>query len=92
MGLLISGLGVFCALPVLMEVLNPHSFVNTAGAFIRSAIFAAGVPLWIVLSRRKKKAFLKAGIIVLGITAGIYLLYGVSCWRNSALYEESIRR
>jgi hypothetical protein len=65
-----------------IEVINPHSFLNSTGAFVRAGTILMGVPVWLWLSKSRRRA-LVAGISVLTVTAIIYTLYGI----NTLCYE-----
>jgi hypothetical protein len=75
-------LSFVAVLSLFIEVINPHSFLNSTGAFVRAGTILMGVPVWLWLSKRRRRV-LVTGSIVLTVTAIIYGLYGI----NTLCYE-----
>lgn len=75
-------------LAVLIEVINPHSFLNSSGAFVRAGAILIGLPVWIWISKKENKYYLVFGGVVMMVTAISYLLYGISSLCQETYYEK----
>jgi len=73
---------------LLIEVVNPHSFLGYKGAFVRAAVLILAIPLWSRLSSRGNMRLRIPGIVVLSIAGIVYSMYGFTLRRQEALYEK----
>jgi predicted membrane channel-forming protein YqfA (hemolysin III family) len=87
--ILFAGMLIIALIGVLVEVINPHSFLNSTGAFLRAAGFILVVPLWAWFSKRVNHKLLIPGILILTISGITYFISGVSLRKEAYLYEES---
>ena len=62
---------------LLIEVVNPHSFLQHTGAFLRGAVITAAVPFWVWLSWKKWDWISKVGLGTMTVAALLYWNYGV---------------
>ncbi|MBE9556990.1 MAG: hypothetical protein IMF08_09055 [Proteobacteria bacterium] len=78
---------------LLIEVVNPHSFLHGGGAFMRGAALAVAAALWVWLSWRKWDRVFMVGLGVLTVAALLYLEYGIEdiCYDNLDLLEPGER-
>jgi membrane-bound ClpP family serine protease len=79
---------VISFIAVLIEVINPHSFLGTAGSFIRVVLLLVGATVWYKLSQGTQSELTSAGTIVLLITAALYFFYGLSSFCQNKYYED----
>ena len=86
-------LGLAVILALLVEVINPHSFLNSTGAFVRATAIFMGVPVWLGLSKRRR-GVLVAGSVVLTVAAIVYALYGINTLCHELFYakHKDVRR
>lgn len=81
-------IAVIALLGIAIEVINPHSFLNATGAFIRVAGILTIMPIWMWLSHKGEKRLKLPGILLLLVTSMAYLWFGFSDLRQNALYEK----
>jgi di/tricarboxylate transporter len=66
-------------LGILVEVVNPHSFLSTQGAFLRAIVLAVAIGPWVWFSKKiGGRHLLISGIALLFFSACAYALYGVA--------------
>ena len=77
------------SLALLFEVVNPHSFLDRTGAFLRGAILMAAIPFWARLSRNGRDWIFKTGLGIMIVSALLYWRYGLQdlCYDNLNLLE-----
>lgn len=78
---------LIAVLALLVEVINPHSFLNSTGAFVRAGAILMGVPVWLWFSKRRR-GVLVTGSIVLTVTAIAYALYGINTLCHEIYYAK----
>ncbi len=76
-------------LALIIEVINPHSFLGTTGAFVRVFLIAAVTAYWFYKVRKPHPGLFFPGLIVLIILGVSYLLYGFSSLCGNLYYEET---
>ncbi len=72
-----------------IEVINPHSFLLTEGAFVRAFILLILMGVWIWFSKKNEKHLLISGSIILLHTACAYFAYGISSYCGNLYYEQT---
>lgn len=72
-----------------IEVINPHSFLLTTGAFVRVAILLVSLVVWIWFSKKNEGQFLISGSTLLLLTACAYLWYGINSYCGQVYWEET---
>lgn len=79
---------VLC-LALLIEVVNPHSFLGGTGAFLRATALTAAAAVWVRLSWRKRDWIFKVGLTTVTVAALLYWQYGFQelCYANMDLLE-----
>ena len=76
-------------LALIIEVINPHSFLGTTGAFIRVLLIGIAIAIWFYKIRKTHSGLFLPGLIVLIILGTSYLLYGFSSLCGNLYYEET---
>lgn len=76
-------------LALIIEVINPHSFLETTGAFFRVFIIGIAIAIWFYKTRKSHPGLFLPGLIALIILGGSYLLYGFSSLCGNLYYEET---
>lgn len=79
---------VIALLGIAIEVVNPHSFLNAKGAFLRVTGILITIPIWVWVSNKGEKRLKVPGILFLLATSMAYLWFGFSDLRQNALYEK----
>src|SRR5262245_48243022 len=87
MFIIILFFSLIAVLALLIEVINPHSFLNSTGAFVRAAAIFMGVPVWLWLSKSRRGVLVTGGI-VLTVTAIAYALYGINTLCHELYYAK----
>ena len=72
---------------VLIEVINPHSFLSTDGAFARVVALLVGAACWYLFFKNTQSKLVITGIVILFIAAMLYFFYGVSSFCQNKYYE-----
>lgn len=85
----LSFLVVFAVLlvEVLIEVVNPHSFLGTIGAFARMTVLLVGAVLWYIFFKNTQSKLVKTGVAVLVIGAVLFFFYGLNSYCQDTYYE-----
>lgn len=86
--ILFASMVIIALIGVLVEVINPHSFLDSTGALLRAAGFILAMPLWAWFSKRGNRKLLILGILILAISGITYFISGVSLQKEACLYEE----
>lgn len=76
-------------LGLVIEVLNPHSFLQTMEAFVRVIILLVSSVVWVWYSKKNNTRLLVAGSILLLLSACAYLWYGINSYCGQAYWEET---
>jgi len=74
---------------LLVQVVNPHSFLGTGGAFITSLIILAGAIIWLYLAKKYSYTFLLFGSVFFLFGAASYFYYGVDSFCQNTDYEKT---
>jgi len=82
-------MAILALVGILIEVINPHSFLHYTGAFVRAAMLISVVPLWVWFSKRGYRRLLIPGILILTISGITYFISGVSLRKEESMYEKS---
>lgn len=88
---LLIALFLLASVAFLVEILNPHSFLQAHGAFLRALALFIAIPIWIAFSKKESGQFLILGIVLLSVMSGAYLLYGIRNQQQEAYYEKYIK-
>jgi hypothetical protein len=75
---------------VIIEIINPHSFLETGGAFLRTISIFVGAFIWYIYSVRSNRPLAIAGAFIFSSVAIFYLLYGVSSFCQNKYYNETV--
>jgi|GEM_PF-4899920 len=78
------------ALAILIEVINPHSFLLHTGAFVRSIMILCILPLWLWLYGNEKSKVKYPGCVILVLASSVYLIYAINSLRQDRLYRNMI--
>ena len=88
-GLFISILIVVLLAGFFVEIINPHSFLGTTGAYIRGILLLVGVIVWWNFLENFKIRLI--GLILLVIMSFLYFYYGTTSFCQSTYYEKYIK-
>lgn len=75
---------------VLIEVINPHSFLSPEGASVRVIVLILIIPIWIVFSKKAGKASVNSTTILLFLLVTIYLYAGIVLKCQNFAFENKI--
>ena len=78
---------VVSMLAVLLEIVNPHSFLDVFGACLRGFLLIIGAGLWYFLAKKFPSKFGRAGFFVLLFTGGLYMMTALYLLYQNSLFE-----
>lgn len=80
-------------LALLIEIVNPHSFLGGTGAFLRAGALTAAAVVWVRLSWKRWDWIFMAGLGILTVAALSYWNYGLHelCYDHMDLLETEAR-
>jgi hypothetical protein len=79
---------VICAIGLIIEVFNPHSFLGTTRALMQSLIFVALLVPWLIYTKKVSGRYAIKGAVVLFLTACAYFYYGLSSFCQNTYFEQ----